>query len=172
MLLAAVGHRGGPRGDRPAEGGRLEGRRPGPARLGGAIRRRLWRGRLLSRVAGARGAADSAVRARAFSLVLRNTALTSGFALQGGAGVRDGGGGPLPSGEDSLERGGGCELTRRPSSAVDPSPAPHAPSTQPVGPSPPGTSSAMLLPFSKIWSSFVTRWPSAVISLRAAPGFV
>ena len=25
------------------EGGRLEGRRPGPARLGGAIRRRLWR---------------------------------------------------------------------------------------------------------------------------------
>jgi len=30
----------------------------------------------------------------------------------------------------------------------------------------------MLLPFSKIWSSFVTRWPSAVISLRAAPGFV
>lgn len=33
------------------------------------------------------------------------------------------------------------------------------------GPAPPGTKSATLFPLSRIWSSFVTRFPSAVISL-------
>ena len=35
-----------------------------------------------------------------------------------------------------------------------------------AGPAPPGTSIATLLPLSRIWSSLVTRFPSAVISLR------
>ena len=45
-------------------------------------------------------------------------------------------------------------------SACGACPRPHA------GPAPPGTNSATLLPLSRIMSSFVTRFPSAVISLQ------